>query len=1771
MGEEHGSAVGGKAKGILLEKLLPLEDCRRYRTLQSLRERKRWIRESEVSNGTNRKIKKKRRKVWPCFSFPPFDLLSVLPLSHPLQVSLIFPIDKPRSFLRLLDEASRETSRPHTNIRWISPSLCIARCYTIFFPSFFTFLFFDFFIFCIESVQTLVRFAYSVALCQRKRGKKSKGSEKRNNGKREYLQKGETLNKKIENLEGENRAPLSDIISVLSRATPASIETQRSKLLLHTLHRPMTMLTRSQAACPRSSLLASLPSSQHQLTTETKEEADTKQSRNRHKGKEGNNNCSGVRQMLSRDGRGASIACRAGSVTGEGAIPHEPLCVLRQHRSAVLSCAFYPTTAAPATAAEPRSTPFPAGSGNSAGGPTTTTTALRGSGVPAYLMLTGDVDGTCILWDLRVRRPVWAFEPVARCVEELMRGISPLSPAEEDSNPERRVNSETVETARQGNYTCSPHASDPTDDKRARADQGEGMEACDNEVKKKMLEGLAQEQHTRMGLRGVLSVGFFPAPLLFHTSRISFPCASTSPEGGPSPSLYQDPTFSPVSTTVVKKENGATAGVGLPQRFRLRRRGHRPTRGGVDRGGDCKDWREDEGDAPLSSQPSHSIPEAKGTTAAVGDCQKWINRKENEELLDAEGSATPGTPLLFYTQCRNRKMYIWKFLYHDGAGGDAHPQSLGQRSSTTDTIEGGSPIQLVCVLDTPQIGFCQVHCAHAYRPAVTRTRTTPSSLKGIGEEASVMDQARIRPARTTMVPIASYFAIPMEGTEDGALQVWCAEPQWVSTAARQENNCGSWDFTLHCLSARGASGSGSSPSSSPPTSGVVFRAALSRVPNSRPADGWLGSTAEHHHLTHRTLHLGSFSLANGFQGGTIMCVHLCRDAHSLAAGMESGHVVLFRYRRLDTGTSTGAASSPQQVLGVLRVFPEACTSCAWEPRLACRREASHQTVVRGSGGVAGLMAPEEETLAIGEGEGGGAGEGDGEAGRRELVYAGSAEGSLQCYQLLAPSVSSSAYTYTWHLQWSAAGIPKGVGQLGLHGDVLLAGCWDATVRLLDRRSGRIMTILPQHRESVNALGICDATTFYDEDDEDEDTCTLPNTIAVEGGEDRSVSLPSHCPPIATRTPWWMKYLRRSVNEAVTSFTFDTRCMRRPQRGQQTHPLKGMMPLHVFASASKDHAVSLWRVDLLCVGIPLSYTDKTIYLLLLKCLLTSLPPGFNREGYSAPPPPVVGRTVPRSLSEKKKEKNRFFPFVFLFGIFGFCFSLASTRSTNSETIFIFLLKGEVPFLLTPFFSICASARADRCVSLFFPSQNKGKANDLTPVVQRAPVILVFPYYSYLQCALSATAQDTFFVLFCVLFTFLLTLDKPFILLNCRSCLDRAAVVERTNKQIVHTHTQKVISYLHSFFFFTFLYLLFFFLFSLPIIFLLCILCCLPPISTLHTYFFALHPVVPVLLFNCSVFSFFFCFLFILSVIPLFEESIGKQQQKEQRQQQNQPETRHSGFAEKNTALPIPLYSTYIHFRWITHQSELTEKTIQQQTNTPHHGTSQREHSNTQRDQKEGTAVLLSCSSFSPFISFRFWKQTTDKKRDTFVLFFITPHVGIYYYLFSFLLFYYFDLVSFHFFFSVSFCFSFLCFISVPPLFYCIAKEASSPVDIRLGATIIPQPNSRPNFTGIYVCGCSCRKLSQRLHSVIIEPRNSNNTHFFFFPPYLSLQRLRCDTPFCFAPSPPSTSFRPFRQEQVISHTKPIQFAKTLQSPVDPLCIVTPRERKIKERDIYTCKY
>lgn len=85
MGEEHGSAVGGKAKGILLEKLLPLEDCRRYRTLQSLRERKRWIRESEVSNGTNRKIKKKRRKVWPCIS-----LLFIFSFSFSVLVDRLF-------------------------------------------------------------------------------------------------------------------------------------------------------------------------------------------------------------------------------------------------------------------------------------------------------------------------------------------------------------------------------------------------------------------------------------------------------------------------------------------------------------------------------------------------------------------------------------------------------------------------------------------------------------------------------------------------------------------------------------------------------------------------------------------------------------------------------------------------------------------------------------------------------------------------------------------------------------------------------------------------------------------------------------------------------------------------------------------------------------------------------------------------------------------------------------------------------------------------------------------------------------------------------------------------------------------------------------------------------------------------------------------------------------------------------------------------------------------------------------------------------------------------------------------------------------------------------------------------------------------------------------------------------------------------------------------------------------------------------------------------
>lgn len=193
-----------------------------------------------------------------------------------------------------------------------------------------------------------------------------------------------------------------------------------------------------------------------------------------------------------------------------------------------------------------------------------------------------------------------------------------------------------------------------------------------------------------------------------------------------------------------------------------------------------------------------------------------------------------------------------------------------------------------------------------------------------------------------------------------------------------------------------------------------------------------------------------------------------------------------------------------QVLAVIRAFPEACVTCLWDLWGASREEedddSEEEEIVtnnngentrRGRRGGGGVRAPpnakEEATSSCYSPP----------SLQSSLVFAASAEGTIHCYRYNNTSSSLCLKTHSaeeddegrirdgnqrmmesplWSLLWER-GLPRGVGDLVLQGPLLVAAGWDSTVRLLGKRTGQVVSILTHHCEAVNALGAWDAAMF----------------------------------------------------------------------------------------------------------------------------------------------------------------------------------------------------------------------------------------------------------------------------------------------------------------------------------------------------------------------------------------------------------------------------------------------------------------------------------------------------------------------------------------------------------------------------------------------------------------------------------------------------------------------------------------------------------------------
>lgn len=178
--------------------------------------------------------------------------------------------------------------------------------------------------------------------------------------------------------------------------------------------------------------------------------------------------------------------------------------------------------------------------------------------------------------------------------------------------------------------------------------------------------------------------------------------------------------------------------------------------------------------------------------------------------------------------------------------------------------------------------------------------------------------------------------------------------------------------------------------------------------------------------------------------------------------------------------------------------------------------------------------------------GGAAGEEAGEEAEEQdgdCVIATSAEGSVQCFRL-APCrptpqqqrQQSLPLPLELSLQpcWSAA-LPKGIGSACAAGRLLVLGCWDGSLRLYD---------LPGRRRRPGAST---------------DAAAAAALVSV---------LPLH-------TPEAVNSVSAAPSQAVAAqarFAFD------PRRHRPHADAHGGGGVHVFASASKDGRVAVWRVD-----------------------------------------------------------------------------------------------------------------------------------------------------------------------------------------------------------------------------------------------------------------------------------------------------------------------------------------------------------------------------------------------------------------------------------------------------------------------------------------------------------------------------------------------------------------------------------------------------------------
>ncbi|KAG5464275.1 hypothetical protein LSCM1_00456 [Leishmania martiniquensis] len=476
---------------------------------------------------------------------------------------------------------------------------------------------------------------------------------------------------------------------------------------------------------------------------------------------------------------------------------------------------------------------------------------------------------------------------------------------------------------------------------------------------------------------------------------------------------------------------------------------------------------------------------------------------------------TPSSTICFYTHCRDQRVYIWCL----------QRQCVSVPDASSHTVVP----QLIVALTAPQHGFCPVESIS--KVAGPFTRTFLAVPHEVGGEVTVWELAWQQP---NSADLTSGTTSKEKGPSN--------EPQWLSGSVNVDEDEGKEANTsemnpMDALIARAAEEERQQAKMRQTFSGVskeieagifshsadVLKPVASRGERASilcyvdPA----ATTASSNFSARR---LCSFSACPTFKGGTIMRLTMCQDAQHLSVAFESGHVVLARYRDAD-GTRTvsrpGEAHHPRetlpnvQVRNITRAFAESALVCWW-------------------------------------------------SGRRMLAC--SSEGGMHCYDML----ETAGALLEAKLVWSVT-LRKGIGSVFLQRNLIVAGCWDSTLRLYDARDGRLVSILSYQKETVNEVrmappSIARVAAFGFDMRQPRLYASSPSTLST-----------AITPRIASSSS---AIAEKSLSQFSESPVHDGSVsdVAVPKISLEANNAEEQL-VYLFASASKDRTVALWRVDL----------------------------------------------------------------------------------------------------------------------------------------------------------------------------------------------------------------------------------------------------------------------------------------------------------------------------------------------------------------------------------------------------------------------------------------------------------------------------------------------------------------------------------------------------------------------------------------------------------------